>query len=97
MKLIVTAAPHASAGLSARAMMAGTLAALLPCCVAGTILFGGNALLLLLVSTASAALAEALWQTILRRPVRAGDCSAAVSGLLLGLCLPPRAPPSPPR
>lgn len=92
MKLIVTSAPHANAGQSARANMGGALAALLPCCAAGTALFGGNALALMLVSTASAVLAEGLWQLLTRQPVRTGDGSVAVTGLLLGLCLPPGAP-----
>jgi electron transport complex protein RnfD len=67
--------------------------ALLPAALMGVYAFGGQALWTLILSTASAVLAEALAQKLLKRPVTAfHDGSAAVTGLLLGLCLPPAVP-----
>ncbi len=71
--------------------MLNVLLALLPSAAAGVWYFGTRALMLLCVSTASAVVAEYLWQKLGRRPVRVGDLSAAVTGLILGLILPPTA------
>jgi electron transport complex protein RnfD len=73
--------------------MLRVLIALLPAALMGVYVFGGQALWTLILSTASAVLAEALTQRLLKKPVTAfRDGSAAVTGLLLGLCLPPAAP-----
>ncbi len=71
--------------------MLNVLLALLPSAAAGVWYFGTRALMLLCVSTASAVVAEYLWQKLGRHPVRVGDLSAAVTGLILGLILPPTA------
>jgi electron transport complex protein RnfD len=72
--------------------MANMLIALTPVSIFGIVLFGLPALLTILVSIASAMAGEALFRLITRQPVRVKDCSAAVSGLLLALILPPSTP-----
>ena len=71
-------------------IMADVRIALTPAIVAGVIFFGWPALKVLLLSTLSAILTEAL---LLRAPLTPkgifGDGSAAVTGLLVGLILPP--------
>jgi electron transport complex protein RnfD len=63
--------------------------ALLPACVAGLVVFGWYAGLVMALGVLSAMLSEALVQRTLGRPVTISDGSAAVTGLLLALCLPP--------
>lgn len=92
MKLNLSPAPHVHASQSTRTLMRNVLIALLPCAVAAVGFFGFNALVVLLVSTLSAVLAEAIWQKATRQKVRVGDLSAAVTGLILGLNLPATAP-----
>ena len=64
MKLNLSPAPHVHSAQSTRTLMLNVLIALLPCAVAGTLVFGPGALLLMLISTASAVLFEALWQKL---------------------------------
>lgn len=92
MKLNLSAAPHVHSPQSTRALMLNVIIALLPCAVFGVVRFGANALILLAVATLSAVLAECVWQKLSGRRVLIGDLSAAVTGLILGLNLPPYAP-----
>ena len=92
MKLNLSPAPHVHSRQDTRALMLNVLIALLPCAVAGAWLFGAGALLLMLVATASAVAAEALWQKLSGRRLLVSDLSAAVTGLILAMNLPPRAP-----
>jgi len=66
--------------------------ALLPAAFAGVIFFGGWSLLVILCSVLSAVLTEAAVEILLKRPVTVKDGSAAVTGLLLALTLPPTVP-----
>jgi electron transport complex protein RnfD len=68
------------------------LISLAPVTVFGIVLFGLPALLTVLVAVASAMVAEALFRKIIGQDIRAGDLSAAVTGLLLALILPPSTP-----
>ena len=92
MKLNMSPAPHVHSSQSTRVLMMNVIIALLPCAAAGVCYFGWSALVLMLVSVASAVLAEAAWQKLTGRSVLVGDCSAAVTGLILALNLPPHAP-----
>ncbi len=91
-RLRVSTAPHIHCKQSAHTIMRDVLIALFPCAAAGVIYFGGAVVRVLLLSTFSAVFAEFLWQKATRRPVRVRDLSAAVTGLILGLNLPPTAP-----
>lgn len=91
MSLRLSTAPHIRSPKTTTRLMLNVLLALLPSAAAGVWYFGTRALMLLCVSTASAVVAEYLWQKLGRLPVRVGDLSAAVTGLILGLILPPTA------
>jgi electron transport complex protein RnfD len=68
------------------------LISLTPLTVFGVVLFGLPALLTVLVAVASAMAAEALFRKIIGQDIRIGDLSAALTGLLLALILPPSTP-----
>lgn len=67
--------------------MLDVIIALLPAAIAGVILFGLDALWLILVCVAAAVLSEFLFNLIARRKQSVGDLSAVVTGLLLALNL----------
>jgi electron transport complex protein RnfD len=66
---------------------------LLPVTVYGVYLFGVPALVTVIVSVASCVVFEALFRKVTGQEIRAKDCSAIVSGLLLALVLPPTIAP----
>lgn len=92
MKLYLSTAPHIHTKKNTRRIMADVIIALLPTSIAGVYLFGVHAALLLVISVIAAMLAEYAWQKLAKQPVRTGDLSAVVTGLILGLNLPPTAP-----
>lgn len=93
-KLVLSSSPHLSTGASLRKIMGGVLLALLPAVAAAVCFFGFRALLVIIYTTASCVIAEALWCYFAGKPVlkTISDCSAAVTGLLLALCLPVSVP-----
>ena len=90
--LTLAPSPHMRRGVTTRRLMVDVLIALAPAAVFGIVAFGWRAAVILLLATASAILAEYLTEKILRRPNTVGDCSAAVTGLLLGMNLPSTVP-----
>jgi electron transport complex protein RnfD len=68
------------------------LIALAPVTIFGIVLYGLPALFTILVSVVSAVAAESLFRFLTGRDLRAADLSAAVSGLLLALIIPPATP-----
>jgi electron transport complex protein RnfD len=88
----ISSSPHIASPVDARALMARVLIALAPVTVFGVVLYGFSALLTILVSLAAAELAETLFRLVTRQDIRNGDLSAAVTGLLLALTLPPATP-----
>lgn len=92
MSLYISTAPHVRSSQNTRSLMGDVLIALLPTTIAGIYYFGLNAALVCIIATASAILFEYLWQRLTHKTVRIDDLSAAVTGLLIGLNLPPTAP-----
>ncbi len=85
--LKVNSSPHIRHEDSTRGIMLDVIFALLPAAVFGCLLFGINALLIILTTVAVAVGAEALWNFLLHKPQTIGDLSAVVTGLLLGMNL----------
>ena len=85
--LIVSAAPHIHGRDSSRRIMLDVILALLPAAAAAVVLFGVKAALVIAVCVVSSVLSEALFDLITKKKQTAGDLSAAVTGLLLGLNL----------
>jgi len=90
--LTVTSSPHIKHVDTTSGIMMDVVIALLPACVFGCILFGFSAAAVLVTCVASAVLSEFLWCLILKKPHTIGDFSAVVTGLLLGMNLPPTLP-----
>lgn len=88
-KLVMSSSPHIRTIESVQSVMFDVLVALFPVAFVSVLLFGYQALVTMVVAVLSAMLAEAIW---LRRLNLFGDGSAAVTGLLLAMTLPP-APP----
>jgi electron transport complex protein RnfD len=84
--------PHIRQGDSIAGMMWTVALALLPAAAWSVHLFGHRALLLLAAGVLSAVASEALTQLALSRRFTAHDGSAAVTGLLVALNVPPEAP-----
>ena len=91
-KLIVSTSPHIRTKTSTESIMADVLIALAPAAIAGVALFGLRALLIMAVCVISAVAAEFLFNLITKREQTVLDLSAAVSGLILALCLPAKTP-----
>lgn len=87
-KLSVSPSPHIKTLDTVRSVMLDVLIALLPAAAWGVYHFGVHALLILLVSCATAVVSEVLYQVLMKQPVTAGDLSALVTGLILGLTMP---------
>lgn len=92
-KLIVSPSPHIHGDQSTRRIMTDVLIALAPAVLVSICFFGFSAVRLLLTGAVSCIALEYLIQKfILRTEVTVSDCSAAVTGVLLALNLPPSAP-----
>lgn len=87
----VASSPHKLDGANTRRIMLDVLIALLPCLVCGVVYFGLYALLLVVICMAASFASEQIYNLIRKKPVTT-DLSALVTGLILGLNLPPRAP-----
>ncbi len=90
--LVLGPAPHLHAKVTVRRIMLDVIIALLPAVAAAVYFFGPGALYLIVGSLVGSMGTEALIARLRRRPVPVGDGSAAVTGLLLALCLPPTVP-----
>ncbi len=83
----MSSGPHIHSHDSSRRIMLDVIIALLPASVAAVVLFGEDALWLILVCVAAAVLSEYLFNLIAKRKQSVGDLSAVVTGLLLALNL----------
>ncbi|MDR2398558.1 MAG: RnfABCDGE type electron transport complex subunit D [Spirochaetaceae bacterium] len=90
--LILASSPHIVSPVETKQLMARVLIALGPVSIFGVCIFGIPALLTILVAVAAAILAEAGFRRLLGKDIRVQDCSAAVTGLLVALILPPGTP-----
>lgn len=75
-----------------RAMMLDVIIALIPASAFAVIRFGIHVLFVILASVASAVFFEWAYRKLMKKDNRIGDFSAAITGLLLALVLPPQTP-----
>ena len=88
----ISASPHIRSKVTTSNIMLYVIIALLPTTIFGVYTFGFSALLVIFITTASAVLTEYVYQKLMHQKVTISDCSAALTGLLLALNLPPKAP-----
>ncbi len=92
MKMIVSFPPHDLAGHTLRSYNLTWLAAALPAAAAGVCFYGWGALFILVLTTLTAVVVEALVSRIGGMGKTIGDAHAALLGLLMGLTLSPTVP-----
>ena len=90
--LYISSSPHVGSPVGTRKIMSRVLIALAPAAAFGVALYGMPALLTIAVSITAAELTEALFRKVINREARFRDLSAAVTGLLLALIIPPGTP-----
>lgn len=90
--LAVSSSPHLRDKISTQRIMQEVCLALAPAGIAGIVLYGAQAAVLIAVSVITAVLAEFIYQKLTHQRVTVGDWSAVVTGLLLAYNLPANAP-----
>ena len=92
-KYNVSSSPHIRDRIKSSNIMLLVLIALLPATLFGIWNFRHeNAWILVVVTTAAAVLSEFIYEKLMHKKVTVGDFSAVVTGMLLGLNMPPTAP-----
>lgn len=84
--------PHNRSKNTTRSIMLEVILSLCPALIFGFLHFGLRALILTLISAATAVLCEFGWQKLTKQPVTVGDLSALLTGILLAMNLPASAP-----
>ncbi len=91
-KLKMSSSPHIRSKVTSANIMLYVTIALLPASAFGVWNFGVSALVMLICTTASAVLTEYIYEKLMHKKITVNDFSAVVTGLLLGLNMPPSAP-----
>ena len=91
-KLNVQSSPHVRDRISTSCIMLDVIIALIPATVWGILRFGANAAIVVVVAVISAVLSETIFNFIVKKPNTIGDLSCVVTGLILGLNMPPEVP-----
>ncbi len=86
----VSVSPHVRDSITTSKIMLYVIIALMPATIFGIINFGAHALLIVCVSIASAVASEYCYEKLLKKPITTNDLSAVVTGLLIGLNMPPQ-------
>ena len=90
--LNVSSSPHVRSSLTTHKIMYQVILSLMPVTIMGIINYGMCALSVILAAVISAVVAEAAFNAIIKKPQTIADGSAALTGLLLALVLPPELP-----
>jgi Na+-translocating ferredoxin:NAD+ oxidoreductase subunit D len=88
----VSPSPHTRSLTSTNVVMQDVAIALIPASIFGVYNFGIHALLILLACIGTCIVTEYIYEKAMKKRVTIGDFSAVVTGLLLGLNMPPAIP-----
>ena len=88
-ELLLSTSPHLQSRWTTRQIMWFVVLALLPSVISAVLFFGFSQLLVIATAVAFAVGTEALIQYLLKKPIAVADGSAVITGLLLGLIVPP--------
>lgn len=87
--LHISTSPHLTQGTSTNEIMQNVVLALMPAVFYSVYVFGLNSLLVLLTTTVSSVATEHFLCKLSKKESTIFDWSAVITGLLLGMCLPP--------
>ena len=90
--LDISSSPHITAGHSTEMIMKNVVWALLPVVFFSVYAFGLNGALVIAIATSASVLTEHFLCKLSKKETTVGDYSAVITGLLLGLSLPPTFP-----
>ncbi len=88
----VSANPHVRDKATTHSIMLDVIIALLPATFLGWWNFGWKAIINTIICVATCIIAEYAWQHFMHKKITIMDCSAALTGLLLAMNLPPEVP-----
>lgn len=91
-KLHISVSPHIRAKRTTQSIMLDLIIALLPAAIAGVVIFGLRALVVIGICVAASVISEAVFNIITKKEQTVGDLSAVVTGLILALNLPANIP-----
>lgn len=91
-KLNVQSSPHIRDSVSTRSIMLDVIIAMIPITIWGILQFGLHAAIVVLVSILAAIISETIFNIIVKKPNTINDLSCVVTGLILGLNMPPQVP-----
>ncbi len=91
-KLTISVSPHIYSPVDTKFLMKGVLKALIPAVIASLYFFRGKAAILIVTAVFGAVITEYLIQKFRKQKIQTGNYSAAITGLLLALVLPPSIP-----
>ena len=90
--IYLSSSPHIRSEQTTDRIMRSVIYALLPACGVSVYFFGLPALTVILISTLGCVATEAVCRRLMGKPLSISDGSAALTGILLALNLPPMAP-----
>lgn len=92
LNLNVQSSPHVRDNVSTRLIMLDVIIAMLPATIWGVIQFGVHSALVVISAIASAIISETVFNLIVKKQNTISDLSCVVTGLILGLNMPPEVP-----
>ncbi len=90
--LNVSSSPHVRSSETTHSIMMDVAIAMLPATAFGVYHFGFHAFAVLVVTIAACILSEYAYEKFMKLPITISDCSALVTGMILGLNMPPQIP-----
>ena len=90
--LNVSSSPHVRSKVSTQNIMYDVAIAMLPATIWGVIQFGIYSLVVVVATVLACVLSEYAFETLMGKPVTISDGSALVTGMILGLNMPPTIP-----
>jgi electron transport complex protein RnfD len=91
-QVYLSSSPHIRSDESTSQIMRAVIYSLLPACGVAVYFFGVSALFVLLLAIVGCLASEAVFQRLMGQPITVTDGSAAITGILLALNLPPNSP-----
>lgn len=90
--LNVSSSPHVRSKVSTQNIMYDVAIAMVPALIWGVIQFGIRSLIVVAATVLSCVLSEYVYEKLMKKPITISDGSALVTGMILGLNMPPAIP-----